>query len=135
MGWNGSSATGATGGTAGGGGGSGFGGATGILRLFQAEFAGQVAWLLPAALLALVALLWVSRRAPRTDRVRAFALLWGGWLLVTGLTFSYMQGIIHPYYMVALAPAIGALVGVGAMSLWQGGLGWLGRATLVAGLG
>ena len=61
-------------------------------------------------------------------RARAFALLWGGWLLVTGLTFSYMQGIIHPYYMVALAPAIGALVGVGAMSLWQPGLGWLGRA-------
>jgi 4-amino-4-deoxy-L-arabinose transferase-like glycosyltransferase len=116
-------------------GGAGFGGPTGIFRLFGTEFGGQVAWLLPAALLALVALLWVSRRAPRTDRVRGFALLWGGWLLVTGLTFSYMQGIIHPYYMVALAPAIGALVGVGATSLWQGGLGWPGRATLVAGLG
>ena len=40
-----------------------------------------------------------------------------------------MQGIIHPYYMVALAPAIGALVGVGAMSLWQARLGWAGRVT------
>jgi 4-amino-4-deoxy-L-arabinose transferase-like glycosyltransferase len=115
--------------------------------LFGAEFGGQVSWLLPAALLALLALLWVSRRAPRTDRVRAFALLWGGWLLVTGATFSFMQGIIHPYYMVALAPAIGALVGVGAMSLFPGtlfpgtlsaptrqqaGLGWLGRGVLAA---
>ena len=53
----------------------------------------------------------------------------GGWLVVTGLVFSYMQGIIHPYYMAALAPAIGALVGVGAMSLWQARLGWAGRVT------
>jgi 4-amino-4-deoxy-L-arabinose transferase-like glycosyltransferase len=140
IGWNGSS-VGGTGAAAGGpggagGGGGGFGGSTGILRLFHSEFAGQVSWLLPAALLALAALLWVSRRAPRTDRVRAFALLWGGWLLVTALTFSYMQGIIHPYYMVALAPAIAALVGVGAMSLFpgQGGLGWAGRATVTAGV-
>ena len=64
-------------------------------------------------------MLWVSRRAVRTDRMRAAALLWGGWVLVTGLVFSYMNGIIHPYYMVALAPAIGALVGIGAMALWK----------------
>ena len=63
--------------------------------------------------------------------MRAFAAIWGGWLVVTGLVFSYMQGIIHPYYMVALAPAIGALVGVGAMSLWQARLGWAGRVTAV----
>ena len=41
-------------------------------------------------------------------------MLWGGWLVVTGLVFSYMSGIIHPYYTVALAPAIGALIGIGA---------------------
>lgn len=45
----------------------GFGGSTGITRLFGPQFGGQVAWLLPAALLAAVALLWVSRRGPRTD--------------------------------------------------------------------
>ena len=115
-------------------GGSAFGGQAGIFRLFNSEFGGQISWLLPTALLALVALLWVSRRAARTDRTRAFALLWGGWLLVTGITFSYMQGIIHPYYMVALAPAIAALVGVAAISLWQEGLGWLGRGTLALGV-
>jgi hypothetical protein len=67
-------------------------------------------------------------------RMRAFAAVWGGWLLVTGLVFSYMQGIIHPYYMVALAPAIGALVGVGATALWQARVGWTGRATAAAGV-
>jgi hypothetical protein len=50
------------------------------------------------------------------------------------VTFSFMQGIIHPYYMVALAPAIAALVGVGAMALWQTGLGWLGRGTAALGV-
>jgi 4-amino-4-deoxy-L-arabinose transferase-like glycosyltransferase len=123
-----------TGSIGGGGGGSSFGGATGVFRLFQSEFGGQVSWLIPAALISLGALLWISRRAPRTSRVRAFALLWGGWLLVTGVVFSYMQGIIHPYYMVALAPAIGALVGVGAISLLQSGLSVLGRAVAAVGV-
>jgi len=118
----------------GGGGGSAFGGATGLFRLFQSEFGGQVSWLIPAALLSLVALAWVSRRAARTSRVRAFALLWGGWLVVTVLVFSYMQGIIHPYYMVALAPAIGALVGVGAITLLRSGMPVVGRAVAAAGI-
>ena len=106
-------------GQGGGGQGASFGGATGIFRLFHAEFGGQISWLLPAALISLAAMAWVSRRAARTDRTRAAALLWGGWVLVTGLVFSYMNGIIHPYYMVALAPGIAGLVGIGAMALWQ----------------
>jgi 4-amino-4-deoxy-L-arabinose transferase-like glycosyltransferase len=109
-------------------GGAGWGGATGVLRLFRTEFGGQISWLLPTALVCLAAMLWVSRRAARTDRIRAAALLWGGWVLITGLVFSYMSGIIHPYYMVALAPGIGALVGIGAMALWQRRLGWAGRS-------
>jgi 4-amino-4-deoxy-L-arabinose transferase-like glycosyltransferase len=79
------------------------------------------------AFLALAVLLWLSRRCPRTDRTRAAALLWGGWLLVTGLVFSYMSGIIHPYYTVALAPAIGALVGIGAAGLWRIRHTWAAR--------
>jgi 4-amino-4-deoxy-L-arabinose transferase-like glycosyltransferase len=119
-----------------GGGGQGvsFGGATGIFRLFHSEFGGQISWLLPAALISLAAMAWVSRRAARTDRTRAAALLWGGWVLVTGLVFSYMDGIIHPYYMVALAPGIAALVGIGAMALWQARLGLAGRLAAAFGV-
>lgn len=109
-------------GSVGGGGrgqGGGMWGATSWHRMFDAEWGGQVAWLLPAALGLLVAGLWLTRRAPRTDRTRAGLLLWGGWLVVTTLVFSYGQGIIHPYYAVALAPAIGALVGIGGVMLWQ----------------
>ena len=61
----------------------------------------------------------MTRRAPRHDRTRAAFLLWGGWLVVTMAVFSFAQGIIHPYYTVALAPAIGALVGMGAVTLWR----------------
>jgi 4-amino-4-deoxy-L-arabinose transferase-like glycosyltransferase len=113
-------------------GGSAFGGTTGLLRLFHSEFGGQVSWLLPAALICLGVMAWVSRRAVRTDRIRAAALLWGGWVIVTGLVFSYMSGIIHPYYVVALAPGIGALVGIGATYLWDARRGWAGRAVAAA---
>ena len=101
------------------GGGAAFGGSPGLTRLFSSDMGGQIGWLIPAALIGLVALLWLSRRSPRTDRTRAAALVWGGWLVLTGLVFSYMSGIIHPYYTIALAPAIGALIGISAVALWR----------------
>ncbi|MFJ1460570.1 ArnT family glycosyltransferase [Nocardia sp. N2S4-5] len=108
------------GGGGGGGGNTGFGGSTGITRLFGDSMGTEIAWLLPAALIGLAAGLWLTRRAPRTDRTRAALILWGGWLLVTGVVFSFMQGTIHPYYTVALAPAIAALVGIAVAELWRG---------------
>ena len=96
-----------------------FGGPAGLTRLFSSTMGSQASWLIPAALIGLVALLWLSRRSPRTDRTRAAALVWGGWLVLTGLVFSYMSGIIHPYYTIALAPAIGALTGIAAVTLWR----------------
>jgi 4-amino-4-deoxy-L-arabinose transferase-like glycosyltransferase len=119
-------------GAAGGASGSSFGGATGLSRLFSSEMGNEISWLLPAALVGFVALLWFTRRAPRTDRLRAAALLWGGWLLVTGLVFSYMQGTIHPYYTVALAPAIAALVALAGHAAWARRATVTGRLTCVA---
>ena len=65
----------------------------------------------------------VDPRCSRTDRLRASALLWGGWLVVTAAVFSFASGIIHPYYTVALAPAIAALVAIGVVVLWHSS-GW-----------
>jgi 4-amino-4-deoxy-L-arabinose transferase-like glycosyltransferase len=96
-----------------------FGGQPGILRLFTEQFAGQISWLLPAALIALVALLWTTRRAPRGDRLRAAVLLWGTWLIVATLVLSLMQGMVHTYYTVVMAPPLAALVALGAAEAWR----------------
>jgi hypothetical protein len=101
------------------GGGNPFGGNAGLGRLFAADVGGQIAWLLPAALVLLVVGLVLTARVVRTDRLRASLLLWGGWTVVSALVFSLMQGIFHQYYTVALAPGIAALVGIGAAQLWQ----------------
>lgn len=99
-------------------GGTNFSGTPGLLRLFNSDFGGQVAWLLPASLIFLAAGLFLTRRAARTDRRRAGYLLWGGWLAVHVVVFSFMSGIVHSYYAVAMAPAIGALIGAGIVELW-----------------
>jgi len=91
---------------------------TGFTRMFNPQFGGQISWLLPAALLLVVAGLACTARRARTDRTRAALGLWGGWLIVTALAFSLGQGIIHEYYSVALAPAIGAVVGIGGTFFW-----------------
>jgi 4-amino-4-deoxy-L-arabinose transferase-like glycosyltransferase len=94
-------------------------GLTGWNRLFNSQFGGQISWLIPAAVILLGASLLLTFRRPRTDIGRAAFLIWGGSLILTGAVFSFAQGIIHPYYTVALAPAIGALVGMGGVYLWQ----------------
>jgi 4-amino-4-deoxy-L-arabinose transferase-like glycosyltransferase len=99
--------------------GANFSGTPGLFRLFDSEFGGQISWLLPAALIALAAALVVAARRPRTDRLRGGAILWGGWLVVTAVVFSYMSGVIHPYYGNALAPPIAVLVGVVGATLWE----------------
>jgi 4-amino-4-deoxy-L-arabinose transferase-like glycosyltransferase len=120
------------GGGGGGGSGSSFGGATGITRLFRDEMGNEISWLLPAALIALVVGLIALRSAPRTDRARASLILWGGWLLGTGLTLSFMKGTVHPYYTVALAPSIAALVAIGGRELWIRRADWFARFGLAA---
>ena len=100
------------------GGGSSPWGITGLTRLFNSDFGGQIAWMLPAALLLLLAGFVFTWKRPRTDRTRAALMLWGGWLVVTSALFSFGKGIIHPYYSVALGPALGGVIGIGAVTLW-----------------
>lgn len=100
-------------------GGPSFSGTPGILRLFNGQFGGQIGWLLPAAAVAIGVALVLHLRSARTDRRVAGYLLWGSWLAVHVVVFSFMSGIIHSYYAVALVPAIAALVGAAAVELWQ----------------
>ncbi|MBE4740443.1 ArnT family glycosyltransferase [Streptomyces caniscabiei] len=110
--------TGSVGGGGGGGGGGNWG-ETGWDRMFSSSIGGQISWLIPAALILLAAALWATRKLKRTDTTRAAFLLWGGSLLITMVIFSFMQGIFHEYYTVALAPYIAPLIGMGAALLWE----------------
>ncbi|WP_263390582.1 ArnT family glycosyltransferase [Bifidobacterium myosotis] len=107
------------GGSSAGGNGGGMWGQTGLTRLFDGEYGGQIAWLAPLAFAGIVIGLIVAHRARRTDLRRASALIWGAWLVVTWLTFSFMAGIFHQYYTVALAPAVAALTAIAIIGLWS----------------
>ncbi|MFT4108258.1 ArnT family glycosyltransferase [Propionicimonas sp.] len=108
-------------------------GEIGILRMFEGVSGGMVSWLIPAALVLCVGALGYAfahrRLAPTRDAdgnrrqtpSQALAggiVVWLGWLVVTALVFSFMAGIYHDYYTVALAPAIGGAVALGGAGLW-----------------
>jgi 4-amino-4-deoxy-L-arabinose transferase-like glycosyltransferase len=118
-----------------GGGGSVFGGATGALRLFNSIVGGQIAWLLPLAVVGLALGLWNYRRAPRTDLRCSAYLLWGGWAFVSWAVFSFSEGLFHPYYTTALAPAVAVLAAAALVGMWdrsRDSVAW--SVALVAGL-
>ena len=114
--------TGSVGGGGGGNAGSAWG-STGLTRMFDGVSGGMIAWLIPAALL-LTVTAWLvlgrhgwktalrRRSASPATQANAGMLVFTGWLVVTALVFSYMAGIYHDYYTVALAPAIGGSLAV-----------------------
>ncbi|WP_042412742.1 glycosyltransferase family 39 protein [Streptacidiphilus anmyonensis] len=110
-------AGGGAGGSGGGGGGANFGGTSGAGRLFNDILGGQISWLIPFAVVALVGALVLRGRRRRTDMQRASLLLWGMWLLTHYIVFSFSSGTFHPYYTTMLAPAIAALTGAGGTML------------------
>src|ERR1700741_481213 len=96
-----------------------FGGSeAGLTRMFSTVTGGQISWLLPAALIFLAVGIMLCGTVSRTDQRRAQYLVWGGWLVGTGAVLSFMSGMFHDYYTVALSPAIAALVGIGVTQLW-----------------
>ena len=99
-------------------GGAGFGGETGLLRIFNSDFGPNIAWLLVLAVVGGGLMLWILRKAPRNHRGRAAVIFWLLWLLTHTVIFSITSGVIHPYYVVVMAPAVAALVGISVPFLW-----------------
>jgi 4-amino-4-deoxy-L-arabinose transferase-like glycosyltransferase len=108
------------------------GGGTGLRRLFTAEMANEISWLLPAALLAIAYGCYLLARGRLGRGEKALLTMFAGWLLGSALVFSYMSGMVHPYYTVAMAPAVAGLVGIGAVWGWRDRSGWDGRIALAA---
>jgi 4-amino-4-deoxy-L-arabinose transferase-like glycosyltransferase len=104
-----------------GGGIGGAGDSAGLGRLFGTTLGGQISWLIPFAILAAVALIVLIGRRSRTDLARASVLLWAAWLILEFVVLSFQQGTQHPYYVSAMSPPIAALVGIGAVALFQAG--------------
>ncbi len=111
-----------------------FGGSPGPFRLFGHGLGDQAGWILPFAFVGLIAALllwWFDRGAPATDAETGSAgrgrrdprlattLTLGGWLLTEAVVLSTSKGIVHPYYVSALAPGAGAMCGIGAWALWR----------------
>src|SRR3989442_4636008 len=101
----------------------------GLLRLFNEPLGGQIVWLLPMALLGMLALAWQRRPRFREDRQQQSLILWGTWLLTMAAFFS-IATFFHQYYLSTFAPAICALFGIGVVVMWQdyrrsGWRGWL----------
>jgi 4-amino-4-deoxy-L-arabinose transferase-like glycosyltransferase len=107
-------------------------GRAGLHRLFTAETGNEISWLLPVALFALVFGVYLAARRLLSRGELCALVIWSSWFMVTGLVLSYMGGVIHPYYTVALAPAIAALVGMGGLWAWRRRSGWDGRFALGA---
>jgi 4-amino-4-deoxy-L-arabinose transferase-like glycosyltransferase len=87
----------------------------GIQRLFSGEMGYEISWLLPTVAVAIIVgvYLAVGGRLDRTEK--AAMVMWIGWFVVSAAVFSYMTGMVHPYYTIALAPAMGALIGLAAV--------------------
>ena len=108
------------------------GGGTGLRRLFTAEMANEISWLLPAALVAAAFGVYLVFRGRLSRGEKVALTMFTGWLVVSVLVFSYMSGMVHPYYTVTMAPPVAGLVGIGTVWAWRNRAGWDGRIVLAA---
>ncbi len=109
-----------------GGGGMDNTGSPGILRLFGSGLAGQLSWLLPFALIGLLA--WIRRPAELSGKAledagyfseRGLVLLaMCLWLFPGLIYFSFTTGFWHTYYLATITPPLAALVGIGATGMY-----------------
>ncbi len=97
-------------------------GTPGIFRFFTQPLSKQMSWLLPFALISVLLSFFGSKiKLPVESGVHKALILWGGWLLTCVVFFSMVSGIFHSYYAIMLAPALGAMVGIGFSQLWSWG--------------
>ncbi|MBK9603790.1 MAG: glycosyltransferase family 39 protein [Anaerolineales bacterium] len=112
-------------------------GTPGVFRFFTNPLSKQMSWLLPFALISVVLALFAGKiRLPLESAVHKALVIWGGWLLTCVVFFSMVSGIFHSYYAIMLAPALGAMVGIGFAQLWSWGKDkkWIGAVLIGASL-
>ena len=93
-------------------------GNAGPLRLFQSELSGQISWLLPFVLFAVIGLVVTFLKTRRYTMQHHFALFWLAWLLPMMVFFSIAL-FYHHYYLSMMGPAIAALTGIGFTAMYN----------------
>jgi 4-amino-4-deoxy-L-arabinose transferase-like glycosyltransferase len=92
-----------------------FAGARTPWRIFGTGLGDQAGWLVPLALIGMIALGLAVRS--RADRRTAGLFVLGGWFLVELATLDFSAGIVHPYYASALGPGLAAMAGAGTVAI------------------
>ncbi|GKU85211.1 glycosyltransferase family 39 protein [Niallia sp. NCCP-28] len=93
-------------------------GDAGPLRLFQSELSGQISWLLPFVLFALIGLVVTFLKTRRYTMQHHFSLFWLAWLMPMMVFFSIAL-FYHHYYLSMMGPAIAALTGIGFNTIYN----------------
>ncbi|KXK14856.1 MAG: glycosyl transferase family protein [Chloroflexi bacterium OLB14] len=108
-------------------------GSPGALRFFTQPLSKQMSWLLPFALISVLLALFGSKiKLPVESNIHKALILWAGWLLTCVVFFSMISGIFHAYYAIMLAPALGAMVGIGFAHLWNQNKTWAFVALVIS---
>jgi 4-amino-4-deoxy-L-arabinose transferase-like glycosyltransferase len=104
----------------------------GVGRFLDGGFGRLAAWLFPPSVVAIVALLFRRRKAPRTDPIRSATVLWTTWLFFTWCFFASSKDL-NSYYLAALIPPMAALCAMGLAEAWRARAGSLvARLVLMA---
>ena len=93
-----------------------FGGSAGFGRLFNTQVAGQISWLIPAAVVAIILLFWLKQS-------RALTVFLTGWFVTFFIMFSLVAGM-HQFYVSSLAIPIALLIVMAIAAVLREGKAW-----------
>ena len=91
----------------------------GFTRIFDGNFAPEIAWLTFTAIALTIVLVVLYRTLGLPRAQRCLVALSASWFAVTFLLLCYMGSMIHTYYTYSLAAPVALVVPVGLAILWQ----------------
>ena len=101
----------------------------GFSRMFDGNFAPEIAWLLFPAIALGIVLVALNRALTFGDAQKRVVILAVVWFVTAFLLLCYMGTMIHTYYTFSLAAPVALLVPIGLSVLWQRRDRWVVRLT------
>lgn len=91
----------------------------GFPRLFNANFAPEITWLLFAGIVCCAVIVVLNRTLNLSPQLRNVATIANVWFATTLLVLYFMGTMIHTYYTYSLAAPLAIVVAIGLSSLWR----------------